>query len=48
MLKKDIGKRDFYIILNQVDNEVLLQYAMEISSVLNKYGIQIALTKYKI
>ena len=46
--KKDIGKRDFYIILNQVDNEVLLQYAMEISSVLNKYGIQIALTKYKI
>lgn len=45
--RKDIGKRDFFVILNQVDNLFALQKAVFIAEKLAEYGIKVAISSYR-
>lgn len=46
--QKNVRLEDFYLILNQADNEFYVQQAVKIAAVLDKYGIKTAVTCHKI
>ena len=44
--KKDVQHRDFYVILNQADDDKILQSAEKIAAVLSRNGIKTAVNRY--
>lgn len=44
--KKDVQHRDFYVILNQADDEKILRSAVRMAAELNKSGIKTAISRH--
>ena len=44
--KKDIQEKEFYVILNQADDDKILQSAEKIAAVLSRNGIKTAVSRY--
>ena len=45
-VKKDVQHRDFYVILNQADDEKILRSAVRMAAELNKSGIKTAISRH--